>query len=80
MTVYFPLIVHGAMLIEPTETESKSTLDHFCDAMLEIAAQVESGEVEPLHQAPARSFRSRLDETMAARRPVLTWPPQTKSA
>ena len=76
MTVYFPLIVHGAMLIEPTETESKSTLDHFCDAMLEIAAQVEAGEVEPLHQAPTRAFRSRLDETMAARRPVLTWPKQ----
>jgi glycine dehydrogenase subunit 2 len=73
MTVYFPLIVHGAMLIEPTETESKDTLDHFCDAMLEIAAQVEAGEVEALHQAPMRAFRSRLDETTAARKPVLVW-------
>jgi glycine cleavage system P protein (glycine dehydrogenase) subunit 2 len=74
MTVYFPLIVHGAMLIEPTETESKATLDHFCDAMLEIAAGIEAGEVEPLLQAPTRAFRARLDETTAARKPVLIWP------
>ena len=46
MTVYFPLIVHGAMLIEPTETESKETLDSFCDAMLEIAAQCEAGDTQ----------------------------------
>ncbi len=74
MTVYFPLIVHGAMLIEPTETESKATLDHFCDAMLEIADQVEAGDIVPLQQAPSLAFRARLDETMAARKPVLTWP------
>jgi glycine dehydrogenase subunit 2 len=74
MTVYFPLIVHGAMLIEPTETESKATLDHFCDAMLEIAAQVEAGDIAPLQQAPHLAFRARLDETTAARKPVLTWP------
>jgi len=74
MTVYFPLIVHGAMLIEPTETESRQTLDAFCDAMLEIAAQCESGDTDMLHEAPIKPFRRRLDETQAARKPVLVWP------
>lgn len=74
MTVYFPLIVHGAMLIEPTETESRETLDAFCDAMLEIAAQCEAGDTESLHAAPVKSIRRRLDETQAARNPVLVWP------
>jgi len=73
MTVYFPLIVHGAMLIEPTETESRETLDTFCDAMLEIAAQCEAGETDMLHAAPVKPFRRRLDETQAARKPVLVW-------
>ena len=73
MTVYFPLIVHGAMLIEPTETESRETLDGFCDAMLEIAAQCEAGDTEELHAAPVKPFRRRLDETQAARKPVLVW-------
>ncbi len=74
MTVYFPLIVHGAMLIEPTETESKATLDAFCDAMLELAEAAESGEVDGMQQAPHHAPRRRLDETRAARQPVLTWP------
>ncbi|MDX8395410.1 MAG: aminomethyl-transferring glycine dehydrogenase subunit GcvPB [Mariprofundaceae bacterium] len=74
MTVYFPLIVHGAMLIEPTETESKVTLDSFCDAMLEIAVQCEAGDTEMLHEAPISPIRRRLDETQAARKPVLVWP------
>ncbi|MDX8387337.1 MAG: aminomethyl-transferring glycine dehydrogenase subunit GcvPB [Ghiorsea sp.] len=73
MTVYFPLIVHGAMLIEPTETESKSTLDAFCDAMLEIAAQCEAGDTQALHDAPIKPIRRRLDETQAARKPILVW-------
>ncbi len=73
MTVYFPLIVHGAMLIEPTETESKDTLDAFCDAMLEIAAQCEAGDTQALHDAPLKPIRRRLDETQAARKPVLVW-------
>ncbi len=77
MTIYFPLIVHGAMLIEPTETESKATLDAFCDAMLEIAAQVEAGDLDALHAAPQKPIRSRLDETQAARKPVLVWPENT---
>ena len=73
MTIYFPLIVHGAMLIEPTETESKATLDAFCDAMLEIAAQCEAGDTQTLHDAPVKPIRRRLDETQAARKPVLVW-------
>ncbi len=73
MTIYFPLIVHGAMLIEPTETESRETLDAFCDAMLEIAALCESGDTDILHEAPVKPFRRRLDETQAARKPVLVW-------
>ncbi|MDQ6971311.1 MAG: aminomethyl-transferring glycine dehydrogenase subunit GcvPB [Mariprofundaceae bacterium] len=74
MTVYFPLIVHGAMLIEPTETESRETLDTFCDAMLEIAAACEAGHTQALHEAPLLPFRRRMDETRAARKPVLVWP------
>jgi len=73
MTVYFPLIVHGAMLIEPTETESKNTLDTFCDAMLEIAEQCEAGDTDAIHAAPMMPIRCRLDETQAARKPVLVW-------
>ena len=73
MTVYFPLIVHGAMLIEPTETESRETLDAFCDAMLEIADACEAGDTDMLHDAPVKPFRRRLDETRAARSPVLVW-------
>ncbi|WP_018294186.1 aminomethyl-transferring glycine dehydrogenase subunit GcvPB [Mariprofundus ferrooxydans] len=74
MTVYFPLIVHGAMLIEPTETESRETLDAFCDAMLDIADACEAGDTDILHEAPVKPFRRRLDETQAARKPVLVWP------
>ncbi|MDQ6961693.1 MAG: aminomethyl-transferring glycine dehydrogenase subunit GcvPB [Mariprofundaceae bacterium] len=73
MTVYFPLIVQGAMLIEPTETESKQTLDDFCDAMIDIARMAKE-EPEPLHQAPQKPIRTRLDEVQAARKPVLVWP------
>ncbi|RMH61594.1 MAG: glycine dehydrogenase subunit 2 [Zetaproteobacteria bacterium] len=73
MTVYFPLIVHGAMLIEPTESESKQTIDAFCDAMLEIAESCAKGDIEALQQAPMLPIRTRLDETSAARRPRLVW-------
>ncbi len=74
MTVYFPLIVHGAMLIEPTESESRATIDRFCNAMLEIAKACAAGDTELLHQAPLMPIRRRLDETLAARKPVLVWP------
>ncbi len=73
MTVYFPLVVHGAMLIEPTESESRETIDAFCDAMLEIAEACEEGDTGALHAAPLLPIRSRLDETIAARKPILTW-------
>ncbi|MCP4639623.1 MAG: glycine dehydrogenase subunit 2 [bacterium] len=65
-TVYFPLTVKESLMIEPTETESKETLDAFCDAMIEIAAKVES-DPEGLHQAPVATPVGRLDEVKAAR-------------
>jgi glycine dehydrogenase subunit 2 len=66
-TVYFPLIVKEAMMIEPTETESKETLDAFIEAMIEIAAQAEAGGAEKLREAPVTTPVSRLDEAKAAR-------------
>jgi glycine dehydrogenase subunit 2 len=76
MTVYFPLVVHGAMLIEPTETESKATLDEFCDAMIALVRRAKEGGQEAwFHEAPRLGPRRRLDETTAARKPVLRWRP-----
>ena len=72
MTVYFPLVVHGAMLIEPTETESKTGLDRFIGSMRHLAARAKAGDSE-LKSAPHFAPRRRLDETLAARKPVLTW-------
>ncbi len=72
MTMYFPLVVHGAMLIEPTETESKQELDRFCDALQGIAARAAAGD-EALKAAPYLAPMKRLDETRAARKPVLKW-------
>jgi glycine dehydrogenase subunit 2 len=74
-TIYFPLTVEEAMLIEPTETESLETLDAFVDAMLEIALEArESPDLvkEAPHLAPIR----RLDEATAARQPNLRWRPK----
>jgi glycine dehydrogenase subunit 2 len=73
MTMYFPLVVHGAMLIEPTETESKRELDRFCDALLELAAAARAGDVERFRGAPFHAPLRRLDETQAARKPRLRW-------
>ncbi|MEO8812212.1 MAG: aminomethyl-transferring glycine dehydrogenase subunit GcvPB, partial [Caulobacteraceae bacterium] len=78
MTMYFPLVVHGAMLIEPTETEPKRELDRFCDALLELAAAVRAGDVERFTGAPFHAPLSRLDETLAARRPKLRWTAETQ--
>jgi glycine dehydrogenase subunit 2 len=72
MTVYFPLVVHGAMLIEPTETESKATLDQFIGAMRSVVARAKAGDPS-LKSAPHFAPRRRLDETQAARKPVLIW-------
>ena len=72
MTMYFPLVVHGAMLIEPTETESRAELDRFCDALEAIAKRAKAGD-EMLKGAPYLAPMRRLDETRAARKPVLKW-------
>ena len=72
MTMYFPLVVHGAMLIEPTETESKATLDQFCASLESIARRAAQGD-ETLKGAPYLAPARRLDETRAARKPVLKW-------
>jgi len=72
MTMYFPLVVHGAMLIEPTETESRATLDQFIGAIRSIAERARAGD-EALKAAPVHAPRRRLDETLAARKPILAW-------
>jgi glycine dehydrogenase subunit 2 len=72
MTMYFPLVVHGAMLIEPTETESKASLDQFIMAVRSIARRAKAGD-QALKAAPIYAPRRRLDETLAARKPVLTY-------
>ena len=72
MTMYFPLVVHGAMLVEPTETESKAGLDQFIAAFRSIAERAKAGD-EGLKAAPVFAPRRRLDETLAARKPVLVY-------
>jgi glycine dehydrogenase subunit 2 len=71
-TVSFPLIVHGAMMIEPTETEPKLELDLFCDALISIAHEIETDPQVVLH-APHLTRTSRVDEVAAARKPVVRW-------
>ncbi len=77
MTMYFPLVVHGAMLIEPTESESKPSLDLFIATLEDLAkdATSKSNDKSRFKQAPRLSPRRRLDETKAAREPRLTWKP-----
>jgi glycine dehydrogenase subunit 2 len=75
MTMYFPLVVHGAMLIEPTETESRREIDRFCDALLDLAAAAKAGDAERFTGAPFNAPLRRLDETLAARKPRLRWTP-----
>ena len=72
MTMYFPLVVHGAMLVEPTETESKAALDQFIGALRSVAERAKAGD-QSLKTAPHFAPRARLDETLAARKPVLVW-------
>ena len=71
-STYFPLIVEEALMIEPTETESKETLDQFCDAMLRIAKEAEDNPAV-IHDAPLTTPVRRLDQTKAAREPQLRW-------
>jgi glycine dehydrogenase subunit 2 len=73
-SVYFPLIVEEALMIEPTETESKETLDEFCDAMIQIAREAES-DPQKVRDAPVSTPVRRLDQTLAARQPRLRWTP-----
>ncbi|MBU0671759.1 MAG: aminomethyl-transferring glycine dehydrogenase subunit GcvPB [Candidatus Margulisbacteria bacterium] len=73
-TIYFPLIVEEAMMIEPTETESKETLDEFCEAMIKIAKECET-DPELVKNAPYTTPVKRLDETKAARESNLRWTP-----
>ncbi|HVW87205.1 MAG TPA: aminomethyl-transferring glycine dehydrogenase subunit GcvPB [Bryobacteraceae bacterium] len=76
-TVSFPLIVHGALMIEPTETESKRELDLFIDAMISIAKEVEA-EPQTVLKAPHLTRTTRVDEVSAARKPVVRWQPEKK--
>jgi glycine dehydrogenase subunit 2 len=73
-TIYFPLIVEEALMIEPTETESLQTLDAFVDAMLAIATEADHNP-ELVKTAPHRTSLRRLDEAKAARKPDLRWRP-----
>jgi glycine dehydrogenase subunit 2 len=78
-TVSFPLIVRGALMIEPTETESKQELDLFIDAMNSIADEIEK-DPEIVLSAPHSTRTRRVDEVNAARRPVVRWKPQARSS
>ena len=73
MTMYFPLVVHGAMLVEPTESESKFNLDQFIGSMRGLAEAAQSQEINRFEGAPHFAPRKRLDETQAARKPVLRY-------
>ena len=75
MTVYFPLVVHGAMLIEPTESESKQSLDRFIASLRGLASAAKAGDTARFKDAPRFAPRRRLDETKAAREPRLRWTP-----
>ncbi len=77
-TIYFPLIVAGAMMIEPTESESQEGLDRFADALLAIAREARD-DPETVRSAPHHTRHRRLDETRAARRPILRWRPGSSS-
>ena len=76
-TMSFPLIVSGALMVEPTETESKRDLDMFIQAMKQIAREAKENS-EELKTAPHHSYVRRLDETSAARNPVLRWIPDSQ--
>ena len=73
-TTAFPLIVHGAMMIEPTETESKRELDQFIEAMISIAKEVED-DAEFVKKSPHNTRVRKVDEVTAARKPIVRWKP-----
>jgi glycine dehydrogenase subunit 2 len=72
-TIYFPLVVPGALMIEPTETETRETLDEFADAMIAIAKEAQD-DPELVKGAPHHTVVARLDEALAARKPTLRRP------
>jgi glycine dehydrogenase subunit 2 len=76
-TVYFPLVVHEAMMIEPTETETKQTLDRFVEVMLQIADEVETN-LDVVLSAPHGTPVAKVDEVKAARQPNLRWQPSNR--
>ena len=71
-TMYFPLIVHEALMLEPTETEGPETLDHAAD-VLKMLAQRAYDDPQSMHDAPHHTVIGRPDEVKAARHPVLRW-------
>ncbi|WP_068318522.1 aminomethyl-transferring glycine dehydrogenase subunit GcvPB [Polycladidibacter hongkongensis] len=73
MTMYFPLVVHGAMLIEPTESESRASLDLFVATLRDLVISAKEGDTSRFEGAPFHAPRRRLDETAAARKPLLKW-------
>jgi glycine dehydrogenase subunit 2 len=74
-TVYFPLIVHEAMMFEPTETESRESLDNFIEVMHEIADLAEK-DPDKLHEMPTSTPVRRVDQVQAAKHPVVRWQPE----
>ncbi len=80
MTIYFPLVAHGAMLMEPTESESKASLDQFIATMRHLVKTAQDGNGEHYKSAPHYAPLRRLDETRAARQPVLRWRPPEPAA
>ena len=73
MTVFFPLVTSGAMLIEPTETENKQVIDKFIDIMIYIAKEVENGDGDKFHSYPISTPRRRVNEVKAAKNTILTF-------
>jgi glycine dehydrogenase subunit 2 len=80
MTMYFPLVVSGAMLMEPTESESKDSLDQFIGSMRHLAERALAGDSGFFAGAPYLAPYRRLDETQAARKPILRWQPEVGEA
>jgi glycine dehydrogenase subunit 2 len=72
MTIYFPLVIHGALLVEPTETESKQSLDHFISTLRNLVDRLKE-DSDSFKAAPVFTPIRRLDETQAARKPILRW-------
>ncbi len=73
MTVFFPLVVQGAMLIEPTETETRESIDDFIGTMIFVAGEIKEGRGDKFHNYPISTPRRRLDDVKAAKTPVTTW-------